>query len=97
MVVNNNMDVATAKHRFSANKSVPMPLHLESAQNLLFGKPKPDHLPCRHVLVFDPKEFEESDPYSSEVLTRENTLALITFIRLTRLKNFLDNYNKIFL
>jgi hypothetical protein len=63
---------------FQPVRQAPMPPHLESARNLLFGKPKPDQLSCQQASMFDPQEFEKSSPYSSEVLSKENALARIT-------------------
>jgi hypothetical protein len=63
---------------FQPVRQSAMPPHLESAQNLLFGKPKPDQLFCQQSSMFDPQESEKSNPYSLEVLSKENTLARIT-------------------
>jgi hypothetical protein len=57
---------------------VPMPPHIESARNLLFGKPKPNQFSCRRLSRFDHQEFKKIDPYSSKVLSKESTLALIS-------------------
>jgi hypothetical protein len=38
-----------------------MPPHLESARNLLFGKPKPDQLSCRRFSMFDSQQFEKNE------------------------------------
>ena len=63
---------------FQPVRQVPPPPHLELARNLLFGKPKPDQLSCRQLSKFDQQEFEKIDPYSSQVMSKENALALIT-------------------
>ncbi len=63
---------------FQPINQTPLPPHLESARNLLFGKSKPDQFSCRRLSIFDPQEFEKSSPYSSEVLSKENALARIT-------------------
>ena len=52
--------------------------HIESARNLLFGKLNPDKFSCRRLLMFDPQEFEKSNSYASEVLSKEDALAIIT-------------------
>jgi hypothetical protein len=56
----------------------PLPPNIKSARNLLFGKPKPDQFSCRQLSSFNHQEFKTIDPYSSEVLSKENALALIT-------------------
>jgi hypothetical protein len=63
---------------FQPVRQAPLPPHLESARNLLFGKPKSDQLFCQQASMFDRQEFEKSSPYSSEVLSQENALARIT-------------------
>jgi hypothetical protein len=63
---------------FQPVRQAPPPPHIESAQNLLFGKPKSDQLFCQQASMFDPQEFEKSSLYSLEVLSRENALARIT-------------------
>ena len=54
---------------FQPINPAPMPPHIESARNLLFGKPKPDQLSCRQLSRFDQQEFEKMDPYSSQVMS----------------------------
>ena len=63
---------------FQSVKHAPPPSHVESARNLLFEKPKPDQLSCRQLSKFDQQEFEKIDPYSLQVMSKENALALIT-------------------
>jgi len=63
---------------FQSVRQIPLPPHVESARNFLFGKPKPDQLSCRQLSRFDQQEFEKIDPYSSQVMSKENALALIT-------------------
>ncbi len=63
---------------FQPVRQAPPPPHIESAQNLLFGKPKSDQLFCQQASMFDPQEFEKSSLYSLEVLSQENALARIT-------------------
>lgn len=41
--------------------------HIESAQNLLFQKPKSDQLFCQQASMFDSQELEKSSLYSLEV------------------------------
>ena len=63
---------------FQAVRQAPPPPHIESARNLLFGKPKSDQLFCQQASMFDPQESEKSSPYSLEVLSQEKALARIT-------------------
>jgi hypothetical protein len=63
---------------FQPINQAPLPPNIKSARNLLFGKPKPDQFFCRQLSRFDHQEFKTIDPYSSEVLSKENALALIT-------------------
>jgi hypothetical protein len=60
---------------FQPVNNPPCPPHIESARNLLFGKPKPDQLSCRQLSRFDRQEFET---YSSQVMSKKIALALIT-------------------
>ena len=71
--VNHNLDVPT----FQPIRQAPPLPHIQSALDLLFGKPKSDQLFCQQASMFDPQEFEESSPYSLEVLSKENALARI--------------------
>ena len=63
---------------FQPINPAPMPPYIKSARNLLFGKPKPDQFSCRQLSRFDHQEFKKIDPYSSQVMSKENALALIT-------------------
>ena len=63
---------------FQPVRQAPPPPHIESARNLLFGKPKSDQLFCQQASMFDPQESEKSSLYSLEVLSQENALAQIT-------------------
>lgn len=75
IVLTKSLDATTSKCGLSAIKSsVP----IESAQNLLFGKPKSDQLSCQQTSMFDPQKFEKSSPDSSEVLRKRNAVARIT-------------------
>ena len=62
---------------FQPVRQAPLPLHIESARNLLFGKQKSDQLFCQQASMFDPQESEKSSLYSLEVLSKENALARI--------------------
>ena len=46
---------------FQPVRQAPMPPHLESARNLLFGKPKPDQFSCRRLSMFDSQQFENQN------------------------------------
>ena len=46
---------------FQPVRQAPMPPHLESAQNLLFGKPKSDQFSCRRLSMFDSQQFEKNE------------------------------------
>ena len=63
---------------FQPLRQAPALPHIELAKNLLFGKPNPDQFSCRRLSMFDSQDFEKSNPYSLEVLSKENALARIT-------------------
>jgi hypothetical protein len=46
---------------FQPARQATMPPHLESAQNLLFGKPKPDQFYCRRLSMFGSQQFENQN------------------------------------
>nr|UZC30147.1 hypothetical protein [Entomoneis sp.]UZC30230.1 hypothetical protein [Entomoneis sp.] len=46
---------------FQPVRQAPPPPHIQSARNLLFGKPKPDQLSCRRLSMFDSQQFENQN------------------------------------
>jgi hypothetical protein len=52
----------------------PPPPHIESARNLLFGKPKADQSSCRHLSVFDSQQSENKDQFS---MSKQEALNLL--------------------
>jgi hypothetical protein len=55
---------------FQPVRQAPMAPHMESARNLLFGKPKPDRFSCRQLSMFDSQHSSNSG--SSLGLTHTN-------------------------
>lgn len=54
---------------FQPVRQASMPPHLESARNLLFGKPKFDQFSCRRMSMFDSQQFEnQKSPNYSETV-----------------------------
>lgn len=51
-----------------------MPPHLESARNLLFGKPKPDQFSCRRLSIFDSQQSKNQDKF---VMSEQEALNLL--------------------
>ena len=51
---------------FQPVNHAPRPPHIESARNLLFGKPKPDQLSCRRLSRFDSQQFEKNEGLISQ-------------------------------
>ena len=50
-----------------------MPTYLESAPNLLFGKPKPDQFYCRRLSIFDSQQSENQNKF---VMSKQEVLNL---------------------
>jgi hypothetical protein len=46
---------------FQPVRQAPMAPHMESARNLLFGKPKPDQFSCRRLSMFGSQQFENQN------------------------------------
>lgn len=46
---------------FQLVRQAPMSPHLQSARNLLFGKPKPDQFSCRGLSMFGSQQFENQN------------------------------------
>ena len=59
---------------FQTRNPAPMPPHLESARNLLFGKPKPDQFSCRRLSIFDSQQSENKDQF---VMSKQEALNLL--------------------
>ena len=59
---------------FQPVRQVPPPPHLESARNLLFGKPKPDQFSCRRLSMFDSQQFENQEKF---VMSKQEALNLL--------------------
>jgi hypothetical protein len=59
---------------FQPVRQAPMPPHLESARNLLFGKPKPDQFSCRRLSIFDSQQSENKDQF---VMSKQEALNLL--------------------
>ncbi|MFT6843712.1 MAG: hypothetical protein ACJASR_002496 [Psychroserpens sp.] len=51
----------------------PQP-HIESARNLLFGKPKADQSSCRHLSLFDSQQSENKDQF---LMSKQEALNLL--------------------
>lgn len=62
---------------FQPINPAPMPPHIESARNLLFGKPKPDQRSCRQFSRFDSQQFENNERLISK--NSPNYIEKITF------------------
>ena len=60
---------------FQPVRQVPMSPHMESARNLLFGKPKPDQFSCRRLSMVDSQQQSQEAEYPS-ALTVEEVLKL---------------------
>ena len=56
---------------FQPVNHAPRPPHIESARNLLFGKPKPDQFSCRRLSMFDSQQFENQEKF---VMSKQEAL-----------------------
>ena len=56
---------------FQPVNHAPLPPHIESARNFLFGKPKPDQLSCRQLSRFDQQQQFQEAEYPSAVTVEE--------------------------
>jgi hypothetical protein len=59
---------------FSPINPISRPPHIESAHNLLFGKPKHDQFSCRRLSVFDSQQSENKDQF---VMSKQEALNLL--------------------
>jgi hypothetical protein len=59
---------------FKPPEATPRPLHIESAHNLLFGKPKHDPFSCRRLSVFYSQQCENKDQF---VMSKQEALNLL--------------------
>ena len=59
---------------FQPMRQIVRPPQIESAHNLLFGKPKPDQISCRHLSIFDSQQFENKDQF---IMSKQEALNLL--------------------
>jgi hypothetical protein len=64
---------------FHPVRQAPMPTHLESARNLLFGKPKPDQFSCRRLSMFDSQQFENQNVNTNHFKNSPNYFETVKF------------------